>query len=50
MNKDCGYLEILPTMEKISKSMSQNDVKPEMGVGNNSESHIEDHNIKFDGF
>lgn len=42
MDEDCGYLEILPTMEKINKSMSQNNLKPEMCVGNNSESHMEE--------
>lgn len=41
MDKDCGYVELLPTMEKINNSMSQNNSKPEMCVGNNSESHME---------
>lgn len=41
MDKDCGYLEILPTMEKINERMSQNNLKLEMCVGNNSESHME---------
>lgn len=42
MDKDCGYSEILPTMEKTNKSMSQNNLKPEVCVGNNSESHMEE--------
>lgn len=28
-------------MEKINESMSQNNLKPEMCVGNNSESYME---------
>lgn len=55
MDKDCGYSQILPTMEKINESMSQNNLKPEMCVGNNSESHMEKknklgHKVKLDGF
>lgn len=42
MDKDCGYSEILPAMEKTNKSMSQNNLKPEVCVGNNSESHMEE--------
>jgi hypothetical protein len=41
-DKDCGYLRILLTMEKVNKSLSQNNLKPEMCVGSNSESHVEE--------
>lgn len=34
-------------MEKINESMSQNNLKPEMCVGNNSESHMEKKKISL---
>lgn len=52
MGKDCGFLERLPTGEKVNKNMSQNNFKPEiMCVGNNSDTQSSlGHKVRFDGF